>query len=115
MGVWCDSQLEGQKLFWDRRSRLSDGRTGEAGVGWGWYWSWKYLCWCWSEEAVGLDEGRLEGSLRGVRRGMGAGWQWLGPEMVDWKVINQWTTKQHSVTNSTPQQPSTGHPQPPSQ
>lgn len=30
MGVWCDAQLEGQMLFWDGKSRLSDGRTGKA-------------------------------------------------------------------------------------
>lgn len=54
-------------------------------------------------------------AVGGSQEGEGAVCWWLGAEMVGWKVINQWTTKQRSATDSTPQQPSTGHPQPPSQ
>lgn len=97
-------------LFWDGKSRLSDGRTGVVGVGRGWYWGLKYLHWCCSEEAVGLEEG----SWRGVGRGMGAVWRWLGAGMVGWKVINQWTTKQYSATYSIPSTTLNSHPQPPS-
>lgn len=110
MEVWCDAQLEGQMLFWDGRSRLSDGRTGVGWDGRGWYWGWKYL-------SIGAVVRKQLGWRRVVRGAVGGG----GGGMAVVGGGDGWLEGDKSVddqaTFSNTQHPPTtlnSHPQPPS-